>query len=178
MIRNQAVRGTTRAVFGIRAGKRGILAAAAVAAALLTGACHTYAPSTPADVTAGDRVRTLLTQPQFEEFDEHLLGGDRLVEGTVVEADATSMLLEVPVVTVAEGIRIDSYSQRLRIPLQGIADVEIRSLSRGRTYALAGILGAAVGAIAWDQFRGSRRGDPILPTPPEEDIAVIIRISF
>ena len=158
--------------------RRCLRAATAAVAALLTGACHTYSPGTPADVTAGDRVRTLLTQPQFEQFEEHLLGGDRLVEGTVVEADATSMLLEVPVVTVAEGIRVDSYNQRLRIPLQGIADVEIRSLSRGRTYALAGILGAAVGAIAWDQFRGSRRGEAIPPPPPEEDIAVVIRISF
>lgn len=178
MTRQRTIRATTPAAFGSRARQRAPRPAAVVAAALLTGACHTYSPSTPADVTAGDRVRTLLTQPQFEELDEHLLGGDRLVEGTVVEADATSMLLEVPVVTVAEGIRVDSYNQRLRIPLQGIADVEIRSLSRGRTYALAGILTAAVGAIAWDQFRGSRRGDAIPPTPPEEDIAVVIRISF
>ncbi len=178
MIQNRAVRSRKPAAFGSRAKQRGPRTAAAVAAALLTGACHTYAPSTPTDVTAGDRVRTLLTQTQFEEFSEHLLGGDRLLEGTVVEADATSMLLEVPVVTVAEGIRVDSYNQRLRIPVEGLADVELRSLSRGRTYALVGILGAAVGAIAWDQFRGSRRGDAIPPTPPEEDIAVVIRISF
>lgn len=153
-------------------------AVAALSAALLAGACHTYSPVTLADVTAGDRVRTLLTQAQYEEFDEYLLGGDRVMEGTVVEADAGALLLEVPLVTVAEGIRVDSYSQRLRIPAQGLADVEIRSLSRGRTYALAGILGVAVGAIAWDQFRGSRRGEPRPPIPPEEDIAVVIRISF
>lgn len=151
---------------------------AALSAALLASACHTYSPVTLADVTAGDRVRTLLTQAQYEEFDEYLLGGDRIMEGTVVEANAGALLLEVPLVTVAEGIRVDSYSQRLRIPAQGLADVEIRSLSRGRTYALAGILGAAVGAIAWDQFRGSRRGEGRPPTPPEEDIAVVIRISF
>ncbi|MDE2982622.1 MAG: hypothetical protein OXU74_15640 [Gemmatimonadota bacterium] len=147
-------------------------------AALLASACHTYSPVTMADVTTGDRVRTLLTQAQYEEFDEYLLGGDRVMEGTVIEAGAGALLLEVPLVTVAEGIRVDSYSQRLRIPAQGVADLEIRSLSRGRTYALAGILGAAVGAIAWDQFRGSRRGEARPPIPPEEDIAVVIRISF
>jgi len=153
-------------------------AVAPLLAALLASACHTYSPVTLADVTPGDRVRTLLTQAQYEEFDEYLLGGDRVMEGTVIEADAGALLLEVPLVTVAEGIRVDSYSQRLRIPAQGVADVEIRSLSRGRTYALAGILGVAVGAIAWDQFRGSRRGEARPPIPPEEDIAVVIRISF
>lgn len=153
-------------------------AVAVLLAALLAGACHTYSPTSLADVTAGDRVRTLLTQAQYEEFDEYLLGGDRTMEGTVIEANGGGLLLEVPLVTVAEGIRVDSYSQRLRIPAQGVADLEIRSLSRGRTYALAGILGVAVGAIAWDQFRGSRRDEARPPMPPEEDIAVVIRISF
>ena len=151
---------------------------AALCATLFAGACHTYSPVTLTDVTPGDRVRTLVTQAQYEEFDELLFGGDRVLEGTVVEADAGTMLLEVPVVTVAEGIRVESYHQRLRIPAQGLADIEIRSLSRGRTYGLAGILGVVVGAIAWDQFRGSRRGDARPPIPPEEDVAVVIRISF
>ena len=63
-------------------------AVAALWAALLATACHTYSPVTVSDVTPGDRVRTLLTQAQYEEFDEYLLGGDRVMEGTVVEADA------------------------------------------------------------------------------------------
>lgn len=166
------------ALSAARARHRVTTAAAALCATVLASACHTYSPVTLADVTPGDRVRTLLTQAQYEEFDEYLLGRDRVMEGTVVEADAGALLLEVPLVTVAEGIRVDSYSQRLRIPAQGLADVEIRSLSRGRTYALAGALVAAAAGIAWDQFRGSRRGEARPPTPPEEDIAVVIRISF
>ena len=145
---------------------------------LFVGACHAYAPSSLAELSSGDRVRTLLTQAQFEAFDEYLFGGDRVLEGTVVEAAADGMLLEVPIVTVAEGIRVESYHQRLRIPAPGVADVEIRSLARGRTYALAGVLGATLGAIVWDQFRGSRRGETTPPPPPEEDIAVVIRIPF
>ena len=145
---------------------------------LLLGGCHAYAPSSLTQLHPGDRVRTLLTQEQFEEFEEHLFGGDRLIEGTVVEADPAGMLLEVPVVTVTEGIRVESFSQRLRIPAPGMADVEIRSLARGRTYALAGAIGVVLGAIVWDQLRGSRRGDPTVPPVPEEDIAVVIRIPF
>ena len=153
-------------------------AAAALFIPLLAGACHAYRPASLTELSSGDRVRTLLTQSQFEEFDEHLFGGDRLIEGTVVEADANGLLLEVPVVAVAEGIRVRSYHQRLRIPAPGVADMEIRSLARGRTYALAGVLGAALGAIVWDQLSGSRRGDATPPPLPEEDIAVVIRIPF
>ena len=108
---------------------------------------------TLADVTPGDRVRTLLTQAQYEEFDEYLFGGDRVMEGTVVEADAGALLLEVPLVTVAEGIRVDSYSQRLRIPAQGLADVEVRSLSRGRP-----TLSPAFSVLRWERSPGTSSG--------------------
>lgn len=146
---------------------------------LAVGACHAYRPGSPSELHSGDRVRALLTQPQYEELDEHLLGGDRLVEGTVVEADPEGVLLEVPVVTVAEGIRVDSYSQRLRIPVAGMADVEVRSLDRARTYTLAGVVGAALGALVWDQFfSGARRGSEVPPGPPEEERIVLIQIPF
>ncbi len=142
-------------------------------------ACHAYRPSSLSDLHGGDRVRTLLTQDQYREFDEYLAGGDRLVEGTVVEADPGGVLLEVPVMTVAHGIRVDSYRQRLRIPAAGMADIELRSLDRTRTYALAGVIGAALGAIAWDQLAGrGRRGTAVPPGPPEEDRVVVIQIPF
>ena len=144
---------------------------------LFAAGCHSYRPSTVSELNAGDRVRTLLTQSQHEEFEEHLLGGDRLVEGTVLEADPGGLLLEVPVVTVAEGIRVESFSQRLRIPVEGLADVEIRSLHRSRTYALAGIIGTAVGTIIWDQFRRRSRRETTLPTDPLED-RIVIQIPF
>lgn len=151
---------------------------AALVLSLSTAACHAYRPTSLPELQGGDRVRTLLTQAQHDELAEYLLGGDRLVEGTVVEADPAGMLLEVPVVTVAEGIRVDSYSQRLRIPAAGVADVELRSLDRGRTYALAGVVAAALGGIVWYEFaRRSRRGTAVPPGPPEED-RIIIRIPF
>ena len=144
---------------------------------LLAAGCHAYRPGALSELNAGDRVRTLLTQSQHAEFEEHLLGGDRLVEGTVVEAGPGGILLEVPVVTVAEGIRVESFSQRLRIPVEGLADVEIRSLHRTRTYALAGIVGAALGTIIWDQFRRrSRRGTTAPPDPLED--RVVIQMPF
>ncbi len=153
-------------------------ALAALLLPLAAASCHAYRPTSLPDLHSGDRVRALLTQAQHEAFAEYLLGGDRLVEGTVVEADPAGVLLEVPVVTVAEGIRVDSYSQRLRIPAAGVADVELRSLDRGRTYSLVGVAAAALGGIVWNEFaRRSRRGTTQPPGPPQED-RVIIRIPF
>lgn len=144
---------------------------------LIAAACHTYRPGTLSDLGAGDRVRTLLTPDQHEEFQEYLLGGDRLVEGTVVGATSAELLLEVPVLTVAEGIRVESYSQRLRIPVNGVADLEMRLLDWRRSSALAAVIGAAAGVIIWDQVsRRSRRGTTV-PTGPLED-RIVIQIPF
>ena len=146
---------------------------------LIAGGCHAYASSSLGAVSSGDRVRALLTQEQFGEFEEYLLGGDRRVEGTVVEADSSGMLLEVPVVTVERGIRLDSYHQRLRILAPGIADLEIQSLDRLRTYTLVGLGAAGVGAIVWDQvLANSRRGAEPAPGPLAEDIIIVLRIPF
>ena len=146
---------------------------------LVLSGCHAYASSNLGAVSSGDRVRALLTQEQYTEFEEYLLGGDRRVEGTVVEADSSGMLLEVPVVTVERGIRLDSYHQRLRIPAPGIADLEIQSLDRVRTYTLVGLGAAGLGAIVWDQvLANSRRGAEPTPGPTDEDIIFVLRIPF
>jgi len=61
---------------------------AAVSLPLLAGACHHYVPGSLVELDPGDRVRTLLTQEQIEEFDEFLPRGERALEGTVVDAGA------------------------------------------------------------------------------------------
>lgn len=143
------------------------------------GGCHAYASSNLEAVSSGDRVRALLTQEQFAEFEEHLPGAGRRIEGTVVEADSSGMLVEVPVVTVERGIRLDSYHQRLRIPARGIADLEMQSLDRLRTWSLVGLAAAGVGVVVWDQVVGrSRRGAEPTPGPPAEDIAIVLRLPF
>lgn len=137
----------------------------ALAVPAWAGACHAYAPSELGQVNAGDRVRTLLTREQFDRISEGLPAGERRIEGVVVEADPEALLLEVPVATRVEGIRVASYSQRLRIPEAGIADLELRSLARGRTYGLAAVAAVVVGWIVWDQFLDDSGRSPG-PRPP------------
>lgn len=133
---------------------------------MLAAACHAYAPTGLGQVNPGDQVRALLTAEQFDRFSESLPAGGRLIEGLVVETGPGELLLEVPVVTRLEGIRVTSYHQRLRVPEAGIADLEMRSLARGRTYALAGTAAALVGWIVWDQFLSESARSRNLPRTP------------
>ena len=147
--------------------------------ALLLAGCYTYAPSSIETLSRGDEVRARLTAAQFDELEEHLPGGDRVIEGEVVEADGNGMLLEVPITTVVEGIRVESLNQRLEIPASGVTDVELRSLDRPRTWAVTGVAAALVGYVIWDQLiSDTRRGGTDPPPPPEEDRRTILKIPL
>ncbi len=147
---------------------------------LATTACHSYRPAALADLMEGDRVRARLTPAQHEELRDVLLEGDRLVEGAVIEPGADTVMLEVPVVTLTEGIRMQSYSQRLRLSPAGIVEVELRTLDRGRTWGLAAAVAAVGGGILWYEFgRRSRRGGANPPPPiTEGPPGLVIRIPL
>ena len=138
-------------------------------------ACHAYVPGTLQGVRSGDKVRALLTADQYERLSEDSRPADRVFEGEVVTANADGLLMEVPVVTLARGIRVESLSQRFRIPADGLADLELRTLAKGRTYSLVGAAAALVGVIIWDQTRSARQGDARLPVPPDENRVTIFR---
>ncbi len=152
--------------------------AVALFATQLTAACHAYRPAAFGELDPGDDVRALLTPEQFLELSETLAGPDRRVEGTVVESDSTSLLLEAPLVTVVQGIRVRSHRQRFRLPATGVADVELRELASGRTAALAGAAGAVIAAILWRQLGDARVGDGPGPPQPQEAVPAGVRIPF
>ncbi|MGI9629054.1 MAG: hypothetical protein ACR2QM_19640 [Longimicrobiales bacterium] len=145
----------------------------------LLGGCYSYTPSALGDLSAGDEVRARLTAAQFDELEEHIPGGDRVVEGEVVEVGASRMLLEVPVNTAVQGIRVQSLKQRFEIPADGMADVELRTLDRRRTYGLSAVGVAVIGYIVWDQLLSEgRRGGTDTPEPPDEDRRITFKIPF
>lgn len=149
----------------------------ALLALLLAGACHYYTPASPTSVNQGDQIRALLTAEHFAQVQDALPGEDRRVEGTVVQAEAAVLLIEVPLVTSAQGNRVESYSQRLRVPKEGIADIEVRSLARGRTVAVASAAAALLGLLAWDQlFSDAGSSDQRPPDPTSEFRRIMIRI--
>lgn len=130
---------------------------------LFCGACHAYAPASPTAVGPGDQVRALLTAEQFDHFREVLPTDARSVEGTVLEAVPGELLLEVPILVQAEGLRVEPLRQRLRIPETGLADLELRTLARGRTWALTGVVAGLVGYVVWDQWFADADRSPQAP---------------
>ena len=132
----------------------------------LLGGCYAYQPSEVGSLNSGDQVRALLTATQFDELEEHLPGGDREIEGEVVEVRPDSILLEVPVLTAVRGIRVQSYNQRFRIPVSGVADLELRTLDRNRTFGVTGLATILIGAVVYNQFFAETGQTPTDPTPP------------
>ena len=146
---------------------------------MTTSACYAYSPSTVGDLNMGDEIRARLTAVQFDEIEEHIPGGDRILEGNVIEANGDGILLEVPVASTLEGMRVQSFKQRLDIPAEGITEVELRSLDRNRTYLVSGVAAALAGFIIWDQLLSDtkRGGGGGLP-PPDEDRRTILSIPL
>ena len=155
------------------------LATAALLGALVLPACYTYSPSTVGELTPGAQVRARLTGAQFDELAEHLPGEDRVLEGEIIEAGNDGILLEVPVATSVQGMQVQSYHQRLDIPSSGVADVELRTLNKHRTYSVTGAAILAIGYVIWDQLLSdTRRGGGTEPPPPGEDRRTLIKIPL
>jgi len=143
------------------------------------GGCYTYTASSLGELAIGDEVRARLTAAQFDDLEEHIPGRDRILDGEVVESGPQGLLLEVPVSTSVEGIRIRSLNQRIEIPADGLADVELRTLDRGRTYGVSAAGAALVGFVIWDQLLSdTRRGGTDVIPPPDEDRRTIFRLPI
>lgn len=155
-----------------------LLATVAFTLTALSTGCYAYRPATLSDIRSGDQVDVLLTPAQHEELEASLLGSDRSLIGEVLEVGRDGLLMEVPLVTLESGIRVESLSQRLRIPTEGVADLEIRSLDKTRTYSLIGVATAGVGFLLWEQFGDERTGGTRPPSPPLENRITILRIPF
>lgn len=146
--------------------------------ACLSG-CFAYNATELGDIRPGDDVRVRLSAAQFDELEEHLPGQDRVVEGDVVEAGSESILLEVPVSTTSDGMRMRSLSQRFEIPASGIVEVEHRTLDRRRTWFVGSLAALVTGIVIYDQLNsdagtGIKDGGP----PPQESRGFLFRIPL
>ena len=116
-------------------------------------ACYTYAPA-PADlstVTTGKLVRARISSDQAERV-QPLIGREtKLLDGTLVGTNADSVLIEVPSTARAvTGGGLEILHQRLAISRSGITEMQVKTLSRSRTAAVAVIGGAGIVYILLD----------------------------
>jgi hypothetical protein len=140
--------------------------------------CYHYVPMHLDEVTPSQEVRARVTLEQAERIEELLpRGGDpRVVEGRVAEILRETLYMDVAVATELRGTRVESFNQRLDLPLSGILEVERKELSRGRTVALVAggvaLVGSFVAIKVIDSGGGGSPGEG--PGPPENRIPIPI----
>lgn len=118
---------------------------AALAAASVLSACHTFQPMSVESVALGSRVRARVSGSEADRLSEPL-GKDapRVVEGVLVGRNERAVTIEVPTTTRQEGFRFQTLRQRVDVRREEILELETKDLDGTATGALVAA-GAAVG---------------------------------
>ena len=116
--------------------------------ALAMGGCHTYQPVPVRELAPGSDVRVRLSGAYADSLAPVLQRDDaRVLEGTLVGSDGSSVLLEVPVEQSLRGMRLQTLNQRVQIPESAFLETESKQLDRGRTFLAVGAAAAVVGTV-------------------------------
>ncbi len=119
---------------------------------LALGGCYTYSPTSFDLLSEGAEIRARLSAVAVDRLDDVLPTDSRVVQGKVVERDGGSLFVDVTVVSSLRGMRLTSLHQRIQLNRDGVLDLELRTFSRGRTWAASGIMGAAIGFFIYKQL--------------------------
>ncbi len=119
---------------------------------LALGGCYTYSPTSFDLLSEGAEIRARLRAVEVDRLDDVLPTDSRVVEGTVVERDGESIFVDVRVASSLQGMQRTTLNQRIRLNRDGVVEVELKTFSRGRTWAAGGIIGAAIGFFVYKQF--------------------------
>jgi hypothetical protein len=89
------------------------------------------------------------------------------------------VLIQVPVAAQLHGARVETLHQRLRIPHDGIVELELRSLDRTRTGLVVGGGLAVLAGLVIRQLSRQTGGDSRRPgpNPPQEASIPILRLQ-
>ena len=139
---------------------------------LAASACHTFRPVTVDVLTAGQTIRARVTGAYSDSLSTILLRDARDFEGVVIESSGSTTLMEIPVEQAFQGMRLQTLNQRVEVPNGAFVDLEIKEFSRGRTLALMGIIGAAVGGAVAAQLN-KRSGGSSRPGEGGPDDAIV-----
>jgi hypothetical protein len=107
---------------------------------LVLAGCYTYRPISTTAPEQGTRVSAQLTGQGSVEMAGQIGPEILHVEGDVVEADSTSLELNVREVETFRGIRSDWHGENVRIPNQAVAGMQVRRLSVGGTTVMGGVM--------------------------------------
>ncbi|RMH23103.1 MAG: hypothetical protein D6701_00675 [Gemmatimonadetes bacterium] len=139
------------------------------AAVLVTAGCYHYQPVGEAPPPPGAKVRAHVDLREAEALREAVGREERFVDGTVLEAAADRLLLQVRVGTA--GSRV---FQELTVPRSSIERLEVRTLDkRGTLLLVGGIVGAGVAA----GIAISASGDDQVTIPDDDIEAGVVPVS-
>src|SRR5574341_1628487 len=126
----------------------------ALAAPLATG-CYAYTAAQPSAVTPGVTVRARITPAAAEAIAPVLGTKPQVLTGKLISDLRDTLIVEVPAVMQAEvGSSVQTLHQRVSIPRGEVVFLEIRTLSRPRTYALVGGATVVLGWLLSDLLKG------------------------
>ena len=130
---------------------------------LACGGCYAYAPIESAAIRPGMSVRARLSASASERLAPILGTDSRLLTGTVIEANAGSMLVEVAIPAQAGlGSTAQTLHQRVNIARGDLTELEGRSLNRTRTALIVG----AAAVVTAGAVKGALDSGPALDRPP------------
>ena len=141
---------------------------AALAAMWLLGACYSYRPVDTVSPKPGTRIALTLARESVLTGLAQQLGPEATyVEGDLLRADSTALLLAVRRVEDPRHLGTEWKGEQVTIPREAIASVSERHLSIGATAIAGGLaVGGMIGAYAAFGTSGSADGVAFpLPVP-------------
>ncbi len=131
--------------------------------------CYKYVPTTMDAVPVGANVRAVLSSEAREDMRTRLGVDAAMIDGKLLDQNADQVLLSVPTVRVANPFGAETLRQRIDVPRQGIANVELRQLDVFRTFGLAGAIAGATAIVTAMALDESEPGSPNDGTTPPND---------
>lgn len=142
----------------------------AIATACLTTfaatGCYSYEPIRIEQVAPGAIARARVDQDEARRISEVIGRDDRLLEGEVLQADNSRLLLAVPMTAASPGLATRTFHQRVEVPRASILEVEVRRFDALKTALVIGGAALAAGAaitaafIATDNPEGDEKRQP------------------
>lgn len=120
--------------------------------AVLLGGCYSYRVVPVEQAPVGETVRARVSLTEAVRLREAIGRDDRVVEGQLLEAADTSILVAVRTPSDAT-VRTH---QRVALPRSGLLELEVRRFDRLKTAGIAAVIVAAVTAVAVSQFNSDK----------------------
>jgi hypothetical protein len=134
-----------------------------IAAACVTAGCYNYNPLTQPTPVAGAYVAVTLTDAGTVDLARYLGPSVFMVRGRFVTEDDHGLVLSVSSVELVRGDEVAWAGERVTLPTDRIASVQVRQLSKRRSVLLVGvgITGLVATTAAFGLIGGASSGSTV-----------------